>query len=403
MKTLSTTPKKTAPAPASHALLSASVSSRWMHCTPAPRLEEKFGVKTDSAYAKEGTLAHAFCALYLEHDALHKISDGEFSAEMERLMSDELFTEDMLGYVDQYVDYCTGQYTEALAHEKQASMFVEQKLDLREFIPEGFGTADCCVISDDVLEVIDFKYGMGVPVYADWNSQLMLYGLGALQIFGGIYDIKEVLLTIIQPRIDNISSFQISVEGLNNWAINELKPKARMAWNGEGELRPGDWCKFCSVKARCKALYQEQMKIAKADFAEDPRMLSDADIADIVRRAPGFTTWVNSVADYALGQAVNNGKQWPGLKLVEGRSTRKWVDPDLAEKTIRERCPEIPDDTLYVTKLNTLTAIEKAVGKKEFASMLSDIVVKPAGAPTLVPEEDKRPAIGISQAVKDFQ
>lgn len=239
MKTLSTTPKKAAPAPTSHALLSASLSSRWLHCTPAPRLEEKFGIKTESTYAQEGTLAHAFCALYLEHDILRKITDKQFNDEMERLMSSELFTEDMLNYVDQYVEYCTNEYMEALAHEKQASMFVEQKLDLREFIPEGFGTADCCVISDDVLEVIDFKYGMGVPVYADWNSQLMLYGLGALQIFSGIYDIKEILLTIVQPRIDNISSFQISVEELNKWVLDELKPKARMAWNGEGELLPG--------------------------------------------------------------------------------------------------------------------------------------------------------------------
>lgn len=402
MKTLSTSPKK-APAPTSHALLSASLSSRWLHCTPAPRLEEKFGIKTDSTYAKEGTLAHAFCALYLEHDVLRKCTDKQFNDELERLMSNELFTEDMLSYVDQYVEYCTNEYMEALAHEKQASMFVEQKLDLTEFIPEGFGTADCCVISDGVLEVIDFKYGMGVPVYADWNSQLMLYGLGALQIFSGIYDIKEVLLTIVQPRIDNISSFQISVDELNKWVLDELKPKARMAWNGEGELQPGDWCKFCTVKTRCRALYEEQIKIAKADFAEDPRMLSDEDIADIVRRAPSFTNWINSVTEYAQNQAVNEGKQWPGLKLVEGRSVRKWIDPDLAEKTIRERCPEIPNDVLYTTKLSSLTTIERAVGKKEFSTLFADIVVKPAGTPTLVPDDDKRPAIGIQQAVKDFQ
>ena len=402
MKTLSTSPKK-APAPTSHALLSASLSNRWLHCTPAPRLEEKFGIKTDSTYAQEGTLAHAFCALYLEHDILHKCTDKQFNDELERLMSNELFTVDMLNYVDQYVEYCTNEYMEALAHEKQASMFVEQKLNLTEFIPEGFGTADCCVISDDVLEVIDFKYGMGVPVYADWNSQLMLYGLGALQIFAGIYDIKEVLLTIVQPRIDNISSFQISVEELNKWALEELKPKARMAWNGEGELLPGDWCKFCTVKTRCRALYEEQIKIAKADFEEDPRMLSDEDIADIVRRAPSFTSWVNSVTEYAQNQAVNEGKQWPGLKLVEGRSVRKWIDTDLAEKTIRERCPEIPNDVLYTTKLSSLTTIERAVGKKEFSTLFADIVVKPAGAPTLVPEDDKRPAIGITQAQKDFQ
>lgn len=400
--TMSTSPKA-APAKPAHALLSASVSKRWLHCTPSPRLEEKYGIKTDSSYAKEGTLAHAFCALYLEHDILHKVSDKQFNEELERLMSDELFTEDMLGYVDQYVDYCTNEYLEALAHEKAASMFVEQKLDLTAFIPEGFGTADCCIINDGRMEVVDFKYGMGVPVYADWNSQLMLYGLGALQIFAGIYDIKEVLLTIVQPRIDNISSFQISVEDLDKWVFDELKPKARMAWNGEGELQPGDWCQFCSVKTRCRALYEEQIKIAKADFAEDPRMLSDEDIADVVKRAPGFITWVNSITEYAQNQAVNYNKQWPGLKLVEGRSVRKWLDPDLAERVIHERCPEIPNEVLYTTKLSSLTAIERAVGKKEFAEIFSDIVIKPAGTPTLVSEEDKRPAIGVSQAQKDFQ
>ena len=398
--TLSTSPAKKAPGPTSHAILPASASHRWLNCTASARLEEAFGIKTETSYATEGTLAHSIGALFLERDVLHKTDD--FNVKLESLMADKDFTEDMLGYVDQYIDYCLSQIAEYEAKGITVYPYVEQKLDLKHFIPEGFGTTDFGLVADTHLEIVDFKYGMGVPVYAEYNSQLMIYALGLLYQLSDIYDIQDITVTIVQPRINNISSFDISAKDLLDWATNTLIPKAKEAFAGGGEPVPGEWCKFCSIKTRCRKQYEEQLKIAKADFSSDPRLLSDEDIADIVKRSKSFITWINAVTEYAQSEAVNNNKQWPGLKLVAGRSTRKWIDEDLAESTVRERCPEIPDNVLYTTKFNTLTAIEKAIGKTRFATLFADIVVKPEGTPTLVPEDDPREAIGISQAQRDF-
>ena len=252
------------------------------------------------------------------------------------------------------------------------------------------------------MEVIDLKYGKGVPVYAEWNKQLMLYGLGALRKYDVMYDITEICLTIVQPRIDNISSWQISVEELQKWAEEELKPKAKMAFKGEGELQAGEWCRFCAVKNRCRKLYEQQIEIAKNEFA-DPELLTDDEIADIVKRTPKLIEWANSIAEYALNQAVNNNKDWPGLKIVEGRSLRKWTNEDQVVSALFERCPELSEDEIYNMKLKSITDIEKLVGKKRFSELFSDVVVKPQGKPVLVPMEDKRPAMGYEQAKLDFK
>lgn len=281
-------------------------------------------------------------------------------------------------------------------------MEIEQKLDLTEYVPESFGTADCVVINDNLMEVIDLKYGKGVPVYAEWNKQLMLYGLGALQKYDTMYDITEVRLTIIQPRINNISSWQISVEELRKWAEEELKPKAQLAFNGEGELNAGDWCRFCAVRNQCRKLYEQQLEIAQHEFAK-PALLTDDEIADIVRRTPKLVEWANSIAEYAQKKAIEENKQWPGLKLVEGISRRKWVDEDQASNAIFARCPELSEDEIFNMKLKSITDIEKLVGKVRFKELLSDVVIKPQGKPTLVPLEDKRPAMGYNQAQLDFK
>lgn len=216
-----------------------------------------------------------------------------------------------------------------------------------------------------------------------------------------MYDISEVRLTIVQPRINNISSWQISVEELRKWTEEELKPKAQLAFNGEGELNAGDWCRFCAVRNQCRKLYEQQMEIAKNEFAE-PELLTDDEIADIVKRVPKLIEWANSIAEYAQTKAVNENKQWPGLKLVEGISRRKWVDEDQASNAIFARCPELSEDEIFNMKLKPITSIEKIVGKKRFEEILSDVVVKPQGKPTLVPLEDKRPAMGYNQAQLDF-
>lgn len=402
MNTRTTSTKPQDHSQRSHALLSASGASRWINCTPSARLEDEYGEQKTTAYAQEGTLAHELSELYIRHDVLLDINEQDFNQRLEEIMSDDLFTEEMLAVVPIYTEYCESQLNEAKTENSLAVMEIEQKLDLTDFVPESFGTADCIIINDDLMEVIDLKYGKGVSVYADWNKQLMLYGLGALQKYDTMYDISEVRLTIVQPRIDNISTWQVSVKDLRNWAEAELKPKAKLAFDGQGELNAGDWCRFCGVRNRCRKLYEQQLEIAKREFAE-PALLTDDEIVDIVKRTPKLIEWANSIAEYAQTKAITEDKQWPGLKLVEGISRRKWVDEDKASSAILERCPELSEDEIFSTKLNSITSIEKIVGKKRFAEILSDIVIKPQGKPTLVPLEDKRPAMGYNQAKLDFK
>ena len=385
-----------------HALLSASGASRWLNCTPSTKLEDVYGEKITSSYAAEGTLAHELSELYIKHDVLNSISDEEFNAGFEGIMSNELFSDEMLEMVPVYVDYCTSEYVAARQDNIYATLEIEQKVDLREFVPESFGTADCIIINDKIMEVIDLKYGKGVPVYAQHNKQGMLYALGALRKYDTLYDIEVVKITIVQPRINNISTWEISVAELLDWANNMLKPRAEMAFRGEGELAVGDWCKFCSVKNRCRALYDEQLKLARYEF-QDPELLIDEEISDILTRAPQLVEWVNSITEYAQRRAIENDKIWPGFKLVAGISRRKWTDENAVVEAIFSRFPEATEDQVFNTKLRTISDLEKTFGKKRVAEVLSDVIIKPQGKPTLVPDSDKRPALGLEDAINDFK
>lgn len=385
-----------------HALLSASSANRWLNCTPSAKLEEAEGPRASSVYAEEGTLAHELGELYIKHDVIKSIDDQVFSDRFDEILNNNLFSEEMLDVVPIYVDYCAGQYAEALTKDAEAIIEIEQKLDLTEFVPESFGTADCVVLGGNTLEIIDYKHGKGVPVYAEWNKQLMLYALGALRKYDVLYDITQVRVTIVQPRINNISSWQTSVDELLTWANEELKPAAELAFAGKGEIKAGDWCKFCAVKNRCRALYEKQMEVAKYDFQE-PTLLTDEEIADILTKIPGLIEWASSVQSYAQDEAITNGKVWNGFKLVEGVSRRKWLDEDKAAEAIFSNIPEASEDQVYEMKLKSISALEKEFGKKTIAEKLSNVIVKPQGKPTLVPLSDKRPALGIEEAKNDFQ
>lgn len=384
-----------------HALLSASGANRWLACTPSAKLEEEYGERKSSPYAAEGTLAHELAELYLRKDVLHNISDNDFELKLEEIMASEFFNDEMVEAVSMYTDYCEGQLIAAQTENIFAEMQIEQRFDLTEYVPESFGTGDCVIVADPTLEVVDLKFGKGVPVYADWNKQLMLYGLGALRKYDTMYYIETIKLTIVQPRLNNISTFVMSVAELKKWAEEELTPRAQMAFRGEGELVAGDHCKFCAVKNRCRKLYEQQMEIAKHEFQE-PTMLSDEEIVDILKRAPRFIEWINSITSYAQDMAINHNKIWPDHKLVEGVSRRKWLDEDKATQAIFARCPELSEDQIFDTKLKSITNIEKLIGKKRFAEILGDVTIKPEGKPTLVPMDDKRPAIGFEQAKADF-
>lgn len=383
-----------------HALLSASGAHRWLNCTPSARLEEKYGIKTTSKYADEGTLAHALGEAMLRRDLLDELTTIQYEKELENIMNNELFNDDMLEEVAKYVDYCIEQYNAAKAITPDAIGLVEEKIDLTSYIPDGFGSCDTVLIADGVMEVIDLKYGKGVPVSATGNKQLMLYGLGAYHKYGFTYDIQTIRLTVIQPRINNVSTWDISADELMVWAEGELREKANLAHDGKGEIVAGEWCKFCAVKNRCRVLAEENLKVANYDFI-DASLLSDDEISDILNRAPLLVEWANSIHDYATNKAITSGKEWPGYKLVEGQSRRKWVDEDKVAQIIFSKCPNLEENDLFKSKLKSITEIEKLVGKTFFAQSLSDTFIKPPGALTLVPLSSKKASIKGS-AKNDF-
>ncbi|KZL94336.1 DUF2800 domain-containing protein [Clostridium magnum] len=380
---------------AQHAILSASSASRWMSCPPSARLEQNYENKT-SGYAAEGTLAHELGELGLMHN-LGEISTRKYNSEVKKVESNELFTKDMPDYVEIYVDTCMEKVSEAKAKTPDALFKIEQRLDFSRWVPEGFGTGDFVIIADGTMEICDLKYGKGVPVSAVGNKQMRLYALGAISEFEFLYDIEKVKMTIIQPRLDSISTDEISVEELLKWADEFVKPTAELAFKGEGEFCAGDHCGFCRAKAVCKARADKNMELAKYDFQE-PDILSSIDIADILGRADELIKWAKDVQDWALAQALN-GEEFPGWKVVEGRSNRKWTDENKVGEILLGQ--GFLENIIYTKKLTGISNMETALGKKEVNRLLGDYIVKPQGKPVLVVESDKREVF--NSAKTDFE
>jgi hypothetical protein len=367
-----------------HALLSPSGASRWMACTPSAKLEELLP-DSSSDFAREGTLAHAFAELDLRYH--FKLVDSEQARnEYQALKADPLFEESMLDYVSDYDSFCINQVAEAKASSKIVAVDIEKKLDLTDYIPGSFGTGDFIVIADTFLRITDLKYGKGVRVNAEENKQMMLYALGALKFYDAIYDIETVEMTIYQPRMQNISTYVMPAKDLLAWAESELKPKALLAFKGDGEFNPGNHCGFCRAKAQCKALAAYNLSLAQHEF-RNADLLGDEAISDILSRADLFTSWINAVEDFAFKQALA-GKKWPGYKLVEGRSNRMYSDQDKVVEKLK--AAGIDESVLYTRSLLGITAMEKAVTKKVFGAVLEGLIIKPQGKPTLVPENDSR-------------
>ena len=380
-----------------HALLSASGASRWLNCTPSPRLEEGFANES-SSFAEEGTLAHEFAELFLRADS-GLIEGSDAIEELLPLKESEYYSQEMEDFVQVHVDYVLEQFAEAKRKTPDAILLIEQKVDITHLIENGFGTCDVIIIADGTLEVIDLKYGLGVRVSAEDNPQLKLYGSGALEAYNLMYDIHTVKLTITQPRMDSISSWEISAEDLRQWGEEVVKPKAQIAYAGEGEQVTGDWCKFCKASPRCKAQADKALELAKLDFA-DPMLLTDAQLIEVYAQSPQVTKWLSAVTDYIFKEAMN-GKKWDGYKLVDGQNRRGWTDESKAASILYDK--GFADDDFYnEPKLKGIGDIEKLVGKKVFPTLLGDVVTFKKTAPSLVPESDKRPALGIDQAKADF-
>ncbi len=369
-----------------HAILSASGSHRWLNCTPSARLELEFENTTSEA-AREGTAAHALCE--------HKLK--KFLKKRSKRPVSDYNSDEMEECTDAYAEFVMEQYEEAKKSCKDPVILIEQKLDFSYYVPEGFGTGDCIIISDDKLHIIDFKYGQGILVEAEHNPQMMLYALGALEIYDALYDIKEISMTIFQPRRENVSTWTISIEELKVWAEEELKPKAQMAYDGEGEYLPGEWCTFCKAAVKCRARAEEKMKLARMEF-KIPPLLTDAEIEEVLTVLPDLTKWANEITAYATEAAIHHGKEWNGFKVVEGRSNRKYRD----ELLVAEAAKEHGYTDIYRQSLIPMTEMQKLMGKSAFEEILGNLIYKPPGKPTLVPNTDKRPAMNVTNAENEF-
>lgn len=370
-----------------HALLSASGSSRWLNCTASARLEEGIPDK-GSFYAYEGTLAHEIGEAILLDD----------TGALDRHTKHELFYEGMINEVEIYTSYCQERLNELVTKDPTgADMYVEERLSLNKYIPNGFGTCDCILVGGDSIEIVDLKFGKGVPVDVENNSQLMLYALGALDFLDYLYDFKTVRMTIAQVRTLGITSFDMTVKDLRQWAEEVVKPKAVEADKGGTTPVPGDWCTFCKFRNRCKPRADRLQSIVDRYKGKDS--LSEEDIANILSNAKSIEKWIKDIKDYALEEAMN-GVQFPGWKLVEGRSNRRIADEVGLVNTLLQEGYE--EQELYKPKeLNNLTTLEKLVGAKKFSEIGDPYLIKPTGAPTLVVESDKRPAL--YSAEDDFE
>lgn len=385
-----------------HALLGASGAKIWMACTPSARFTEHFEDRGSEA-ADEGTAAHLMASLMLieELGGIEGYTALQAGADLEQFKTESPYYDgEMEEAVQAYVSYVLERYNAALARTPDAILLVEQRVDFSEWVPEGFGTADVEIIADGTIEVIDLKYGRGVAVHAEDNPQIRLYGAGALLEHEILYDIETLLLTIYQPRKDNVSTECITVTELQAWLEEEVRPKAQLAWAGEGDYCAGDHCQFCKGRPRCRALADYNLALARYEFRH-PNELTPEEIGAVLITGEKLSAWANSVKEYAL-QAAIDGTPIPGWKVVEGQSKRTYSDPDAVVAALKEAGYD--EAILFERSLLKITAMEKAIGKKNLGTIIGDLVIKPAGAPTLAQESDKRPAIGsLESARADFE
>lgn len=383
-------------APTKHAKLNSSGAHRWMNCPGSVKISEQFPASS-SIYADEGTLAHDAAEQLIKSgkvSAAHKKKINTFYEEHPELSGD---ADQVIKTLEPYVDFVKEEFTDAVMHDGGAQLLTEQRVDLTAWIPGGFGTTDVAIIGGKTLHIIDLKYGKGVPVFAEGNPQLRLYALGTLAMLEMVYDIDEVKMTIYQPRIDNVSSDTISAVELKSWGENEVKPAAELALSDNAPFAAGSWCQFCPARQQCRTRAENYMSLAEY---KKKALLSVEEIGKILGDVDGLVKWAEDLKEGALTRALE-GENFPGWKVVEGRSIRKYSG---TEDEIVRQCEGAGYDhaLLYETKLLTVSAMEKMMGKKQFAEVLGDYVEKPAGKPTLAPESDKRPAIVNATAAEDF-
>lgn len=381
--------------PLKHAVLGASSAKRWLSCPPSARLEEKLKERIGyedkgNPFTAEGTKAHELSELKLRRE-IGEINAYHFSERVKALG-------DIDWEMDEATDFYAGLVMEKLFEARKtcpdAKLMLETRLDFSKWVPHGFGTGDAVIISDHILEVIDLKYGKGVPVDAVDNPQARLYGLGALIMFGDLYDFQIVRNTIVQPRLDSVTEETLSRTELLKWAEDEVVERAKMAWEGKGEFCAGDHCRFCAAKAVCSARAAEALNIFKTGL-DTPALLPDEQIPDILAYAAIAKSWISDLEAYAQAQAIK-GQQWRGYKLVRGRSNRSWKNEEAVKDNLLRAGYKSEDIEKH--ELRSVSEIEKLLGKKSFRTFAEDYVFKPEGKLTLVPDSDKRQAVNPADA-----
>lgn len=370
-----------------HARFSPSSGSRYLNCPPALLLEEQFPDE-QSPYAAEGSAGHRM-AEYLINKHLKR---------RDKRPTSDYFSDELLEAVDDYVAYVIGQIEDAKRICKSPMFAVEQKVNLQERIKDCFGTVDIAIVTTKKIQIIDLKLGKGVTVDAEKNVQLMIYGLGMLDMVEMLYDIETIELTIVQPRIEHFSDWEISVEELKTWGREVLEPGARNALEGTGDFKAGDHCRFCKARFQCRARAEEYLKLAQLEFKE-PDLLTDEEMADVLSKADALKKWAEEVYAFAQNEAVTHHKEWPGFKLVLGRTNRKYTDED----EVAEAAKKAGYTDIFKSTLIGITEMERLMGKKKFKEILGAYVYKPEGKVTLVPETDKREAVSVTTAEADFK
>jgi len=388
---ISTVPVEKAP---EHALLSASAAHRWLACAPSPRLEATLPERK-SNYADEGNLAHDIAELRLKKAFVEQISTRAFNSRLKKLQKHELYQDEMLPCTETYLDYVSG-----IVHSFTSPPYiaVEKRLNFSAYVPEGFGTGDCIIIGGKTLHVIDYKHGKGVPVSAVDNPQMKLYALGAWQAYGILFPIETVKMAIVQPRLDSISEWEMSLTDLLAWG-ESIKPTAQMAYEGKGEFVSGEHCRFCRAKALCSARADFNISLEDSK-GQRPPLITNADVVDLLKRARDLAAWAKDLEEYALAECLA-GNEIPGWKAVEGRSIRQFTNQEEAFKMLIDGGTD--EAMLYERKPLTLASVEKLIGKKEFKTLLGKYVIKSPGKPTLVVESDNREPIKRQSAEDDFK
>ncbi len=371
---------------ARHARFSPSAASRRLNCPPSLVLEEQFD-EEESQYAAEGTAGHALA----EH-----LIKKHLKIRTKRPVSD-YYSDDLLEAVDEYVSFVIGEIEDARRECTTPVICVEQRVDASDYVDECFGTADAVIVTDKVAHVIDLKLGKGVPVYAEENPQLMIYGLGVLSMAELLYDVETVRLTVFQPRLNSSSTWDVTPSALKKWGEEVLRPRGAMALMGAGEFSAGAWCRFCRARNQCRARAEEFLKLAQMEFRA-PALLSYEEISEVLRKSDELAKWASDVYSFAQDQAIIHGKVWPGFKLVEGRSVRKYT----SDEEVAEAAKAAGYNDIYKHSLIGIGEMEKLMGKEQFARILGHLVYKPQGKITLAPDTDKRESITKTTALAEF-